>query len=679
MATTPITLTGSIATSGVLTPVVITNTSLPLTGSVATAGSIALSAVNLPGAFADFGVVPFKATAYYDPAMAYVSSQSIRPATPDGTTPGWFRASITAAGPVGYTPGPAGRLWSRAAFARVGLVSNSASAATAYSFDRAQMEPTTTGNLLTAEQSSYEGRMCYTTATTAVSYTKSADIAVSGAYSGKYFYQQPAASNSYQLVTSYGRYQHALDVRQSYSLLLTNPPFPSEQEVPTAPPVGGGLTTFTVSPNLFGLVPVVGGTSVIAQVSIATRIAGLTLRCQVLRYDSSYNTLSTSTVTYGDLTSVGNLRWQSPTARLTLESACAYVAVVPLVTAGSAQTSMTFYVDQHRLYRPTTISPTVFPNSPAQAWQEPHTMIVKVKADRVNYATNPAFTAGVGGWSAKVTAGLTNTLTTKTVTGYDGTGTTVLSHAIPTVPTSSLIADGWYGVQTAGMLSGPTGNTIVITGLQPRATYTASAWVQPIVGQVPVTCWFFDGAQYVRGTRTTYVGAGVARTWQRLAVTFTTDGTFSGDGIFQLGWASQDMAFVYRDAPPSDVEPEHWVRTTAATTRGPWVAGTSYSTADIVSDSAGQNWYAQLPSGARTTVGGWEMWVDNILVETGTQLRPYFDGNTPGLEYLWENGTVNARSHYYRGLDALRYRLDQAVGRYLPQGAPYQILYAAAP
>jgi hypothetical protein len=453
---------------------------------------------------------------------------------------------------------------------------------------------------------------------------------------------------------------------------------PSEQAYPTAPPVGTGPTSFTVAPNLLGLVAVVGGTPVNAQVSVATQISGLTVRCNVLRYDASFNLLSTATVTYSDATSTGGLRWQTPTARLTLESTAVWAAVVPLVTAATAQSTMLFYVDQHRLYTPTTISPTVYPNSPARAWQEPHKMIVKVRADRVNYAANPAFTAGISGWSAVVTVGLPNTLTTKSVTGVDGTTTTVLSHAIPTVTESSLTADGWYGATTAGMLSGPTSNVIAITGLQPGTTYTASAWVQAALGQVPVTCWAFDGDQYVRGTRTTYVGSGVTRTWQRVAVTFTTAATFSGDGILRIGWSATDMAFVYRDVPPSDTEPEHWSRTTATATRGTWTAGTAYSTADVVPDSAGQNWYAILPSGVRTTHPNWELWADDIMVEEGSELRPYFDGNSPGSEYLWENSTVNARSHYYRGINTLSYRLDQAVRRYLPQGSSYQILYASA-
>lgn len=85
-----------------------------------------------------------------------------------------------------------------------------------------------------------------------------------------------------------------------------------------------------------------------------------------------------------------------------------------------------------------------------------------------------------------------------------------------------------------------------------------------------------------------------------------------------------------------------------------------------------------IPSGARVTHTGWEMYIDDILVELGSALLPYFDGNSPGAEYLWENGVANSRSHYYRGLSGLRYRLDQAVRDYLPQGSPYQILYASS-
>lgn len=676
---TPVALAGTSTSSGALTPVVVTNTALPLTGLSSTTGSIALTVAGLPGAFTDFGVNPYKVTAYYDPAMAYVSSQSVRPATSDSSTPGFFRASITAAAPTYYAPGPAGKLWGRAAFARVGLVSNLANAATGYGFDRAQMEPTPTGNLLTAEQSSYEGRMCYSTNVAGASFILSRDTVFSGRYSGEFLYQLPPSANSYDLLRSYGTYQNALNRRQNYALLLTSPPLLGEQETPTAPGGGTGPTAFTVNPSLLGLVPVIGGTQVNASVSVATLAAGLTVRCQVLRYDASYTLLSTATVTHDDVTSTGGLHWQTPTARLTLESSAVWAAVVPIVSAATPQSSMRFYVDQHRIYIPTTLSPSVFPASPARAWQEPRTMLVKIRADRVNYASNPNFAAGVSGWSAVVTSGLTNTLTTKSVAGFDGAVTTVLSHVIPTVTLSSLTADGWYGATTSGMLGGPGGNVIAITGLQPNTTYTASAWAQATSGQVPVTCWAFDGTQYVQGTRTTYAQSGVARTWQRLSVTFTTDSVFSGDGVFRIGWSSEDAAFVYRDVPPSDAEPEHWSRTTATATRPAWTAGTAYLPADVVPDGAGQNWFAVMSSGPRTTVTGWEMQADNILVEPGAEVGAYFDGNTPGSEYLWENSTVNARSHYYRGLSALRYRLDQAVRHYLPQGSSYQILYASAP
>ncbi|MBD0734075.1 hypothetical protein [Streptomyces sp. CBMA29] len=623
--------------------------------------------------------MPYKAAAYYDPAMAYVNSQSIRPATPDGTTPGWFRASITGAAPTEYAPGPAGKLWGRAAFARVGILSNSASAATGYGFDRAQMERTRTGNLLTVEQSSYEGRMCYTTAVAGASYSRSTDTVVTGRYSGKYLYQLPPVSNSYDLVRSFGTYQNVRDLRQNYAQLLTNPPLPGEQAFPTPPPVGTGPTIFTVSPNLLGLVAVVGGTPVSASIGIAAQSAGLTLRCDVLRYDAAFNLLSASAVTYVDVTSTAGFHWQTPAARLTLEATAAWAAVVPVVIAGSAQSSMAFYADQHRISTPTTVNPAVHPASPARTWQEPRKIVVKVRADRVNLATNPGFMAGIGGWSPVVTSGLPNTLTTKSVTGYSGNTVTVLSHTIPAVTTSSLIADGWYGATTAGMLSGPTGNTVAVTGLKPGTTYTASVWVKAFLGQAPVTCWFYDGTQYVRGTRTGYVGLGVPRTWERLSVTFTTSRTFSGDGILRVGWSADDMSFVYSNVSPSDLAPEHWRRTDAVATRDPWVSGMPYSTGDVVPDASGQNWYAILPSGVRVTLtSSWEMYVYGVLVEEGAALLPYFDGNSPGSEYLWENSTVNARSHYYRGLNLLRYRLDQAVRHYLPQGSSYQILYASA-
>jgi hypothetical protein len=74
-------------------------------------------------------------------------------------------------------------------------------------------------------------------------------------------------------------------------------------------------------------------------------------------------------------------------------------------------------------------------------------------------------------------------------------------------------------------------------------------------------------------------------------------------------------------------------------------------------------------------------WIDGILVEEGTSLRPYFDGSM-GTDYLWETGgTANlARSYYYQNRIERGYLVTTLLNENTPLGiTPSVPTYAVLP
>lgn len=90
-------------------------------------------------------------------------------------------------------------------------------------------------------------------------------------------------------------------------------------------------------------------------------------------------------------------------------------------------------------------------------------------------------------------------------------------------------------------------------------------------------------------------------------------------------------------------------------------------------------WESVVANGPYANVGPLTFYYDHFLLEEADKVAPYFDGNNPSGDYMWEGTPGDSRSHYYRGKRVNQYRLDQIIQRQLGVGASYRIVYASAP
>lgn len=687
-----ITLEGTTLSTGVCNPALrlITQVSMA-TGSSVGNGTIALLQSDVPGSFADFALVPYGPAIYADPAFSHLTSGVIRSGSTD-TTNTWKRLSITLQAPNrAYSPGPIGAIYGIFDYARLGVTSTAMALGETHQLAYAQFERTPPGldndtsqfgsNLFDLEQSSYEGRLLYTAVggggeTSYMAFTRTNEFTSCGEYSGRFVYQSPPASNSYTTVQQFGTYPNLAAKRQTYADLKYRPFVPGEG--PPENPGGTGVVSgtpipapavLTLNPLQGALVRVEPGVTYQAQVSVATGAAGQQVSCAVLSYDSNLNLIGT----YQDgpaSTSLGDYRWQQVGVTCTMNAAAAYAAVVPRVTTGGAS-RVEFYADEHRMWVPSTLSTKAAGASPARPWQPPRQLIIKVRATRVNFAKNPSFQNSVWGWAQEKDASLSTSLTLAAGAGIVGNAA---QYSIPTAPTATLVDGTSPRTGVASAIEQPT----LVDRLRPSTVYTASLYVQPLASPVPVTLWAHDGVNLIRGTSTPVFDPTGNTGWTRLAVTFKTSVTFGGSLRLSLGYAADDVAGIYAPVLPgsSDAVWEQFGGDPAGHTA--WSQTATYSIGDQVVHE-GVLWQALVPNGPYVSAGPMTFRYDHLLVEEADRVAPYFDGNEPSADYLWEGTPGDSRSHYYRGKRVSQYRLEQLVQRQIGVGAAYRIVYASTP
>jgi hypothetical protein len=651
-------------------------------GNSTSSGSIALTSSLVSGAFDDFAVTPWMTSGgdYADPALTNVVGTVARVGGSD-TVNQWTRLSVTASAPTRY-PVQGSQLYSRAAYAGVTVYSDAMPAGSTQQVAYAQLERThgNTGganinidrpgtNLLDIEQSSYEGRCLYTPDLTAIpsgaSYARTSETSSCGLYSGKYVYATPPA-NTYATVQGWGTYQTARAQRQTYANLDFD-----------APPgvvvgTGPGQSTFTLVPRTGAYAQVTGGIPVVAEVSIAIGpySSSQTGAVRLLEYDANFNQLKSTDGAYAVL--LGGNSWQRLRLQATLTATTAWAVVVPVVKTASPVNSITFHVDEHRLFSPTTVSQAPVGTSPARPWQAPRQLLIQVAPTQVNYCTNPSFANNVNGLAAVVPPGAaTPSLTQSTASGTLDGHSAAFSVAPSTLSVyTSNGSPGWQGAASS------EGALPFVTGLKPNTTYTYSAYTAVVAGTIPTRLWAYDGQSWVRSTPSPPASSTGTPQWIRQSVTFTTTPDFPGSGLVRIGQAVKDMLYYYGPITPG-TDPAVWQGTASTANRGAWSSTAAYSdsTGDIVSYQ-GQNWLALVPSGPRTTTFTQTFYADQVQVEKAAFASPYFDGNLPSLDYVWEGTPGNSRSFHYRGKAANQYRLDAAIRRYLPLGASYQLVYA---
>ncbi|MFD9815119.1 hypothetical protein [Streptomyces sp. NPDC059080] len=534
-------------------------------------------------------------------------------------------------------------------------------------------------NLLTLEQASYEGRMLYepvggTGETAHMTFSRSTERASCGAYAGRFVYQSPPPTNSYTAVANFGTYPNLRARRQTYADAKYRA-FTTDDALPGTTPstdVGGtpiaAPAVLTLRPLQSALVRVEPGVTYQAQVSAATEVAGLTFQCAILRYDASFNLIGTP-ATGTAVATAGGFKWQQASAQLLMEDTAVWAAVVPRITSGGAS-RVVFYADEHRIWVPSTLATKKASASPARAWQPPRQLVLKLRATRVNYVKNPSFQT-VWGWTQVSDPSVSSTFTL-------ATGAGIVDNAaqfnVDTAPAATLI----NGTSPRTGITTLTGQNALISRLKPSTSYTASLYVRPVLCPVPLSIWANNGDQLVRGTSSPLLDPWQTQTWFRLAVTFKTSPTFGGSGMISVGYSADDVASVYQAVVPGSND-SIWTLLGVDPSGYPdWSQTATYQAGDRAAYN-GSLYQALVKHGPLPNVGPLRFLVDNFLLEEADRVAPYFDGNSPSADYMWEGSPGDSRSHYYRGKRVNQYRLDQIIQRQLGVGASYRIVYASAP
>ncbi|MEU1552130.1 hypothetical protein ABZ517_05335 [Streptomyces scabiei] len=688
----PITLDGTTPSTGAFTPALRLITQIAMNAGLSVGnGSLALTYSDVPGAFTDFAVVPYGPSVYSDPAFSYATSATMRIGGTDPTNT-WRRLSLTleARNSV-YSPGPVGPIYGIYDYARLGITSSSMALGETQQLAYAQFEKTPPGidtdvsqfgsNLFDLEQASYEGRLMYTPLggggeTAHMTYTRTREYTSCGEYSGRFIYQSPPATNSYQAVAQFGSYPNLMAKRQTYADVKYRAFLPGEgtPDNPNGTGVSGGTpvpapASLTLAPLQTALVRVEPGVTYQAQISVAPETAGMQFRCAILRYDASFNLIGTFVA--GDtVTATGGYTWQQATATHTMDVNAAWAAVVPRITSGGAS-RVQFYVDEHRLWTPSTLATKSGGASPARAWQPPRQLIIKVRGTRVNYAKNPSLQNSIWGWGQEKDAGVTSALTLSTGGGIVGNAA---QYSITSVPTATLI----NGTSPRTGVVSQTAQPALVDRLKPDTVYTASIYVLPMAGEAPITLFANDGTNIIRGTSTPIFDPTGNSVWTRLWVTFKTSSTYGGTLQLYLGYAADDVAKVYAAVTPGSNDAVWLLLDQEPTVEPTWSQSAPYTAGALVQWD-GSLWQALVKNGAYANVGPLTFRYDHLLVEQADKLGSYFDGNEPSADYVWEGTSGDSRSHYYRGKRVGQYRLEQLIQRQIGVGASYRLVYASAP
>lgn len=691
--TLPLTLDGTSTSTGQFAPALrlITQVAMPDGRSVGN-GAISLTYSDVPGAFTDFAVVPYGPAIYSDPAFSYPTSATVRLGGATDAPNTWRRLALTVeARNSEYAPGPVGRIYGVYDYARLGVTSVGMALGETHQLAYGQFEKTPLGldsdtaqfgsNLFDLEQASYEGRLMYAPIggggeTNHMTYTRTKERLSCGEFAGKFVYQSPPASNSYQAVSQFGSYPNLMAKRQTYADVKYRPFLPGEG---TADNPGGDGTsggnpipapaTLTLQPLQTALVRVEPGVTYQAQVSVAAEAAGQQVSCAVLRYDANFNLIGTYQAGPA-ATTLGEYRWQQVGATCTMDATAAWAAVVPRVTSGGAS-RVQFYVDEHRLWVPSTLATKAAGASAARPWQPPRQLIIKLRATRVNFAKNPGFQNSLWGWGQEKDPSVTASLTLVSGGGVVGNAA---QYSIASVPTATLINGS---SPRTGVLT-QTAQPALVDRLRPETVYTASLYVLPVAGEVPITLFANDGTNILRGTSTAIFDASAPAGWTRLAVTFKTSATYGGSLQLYLGYAADDVAAVYSAVQPGSNE-AIWTQLAREPSAEPtWSQSVPYTAGAIVQYD-GSVWQARVKNGPYSNIGPLTYRYDQLLVEQADRTAPYFDGNEPSADYMWEGPPGDSRSHYYRGKRVSQYRLDQLLQRQISVGASYRLVYASAP
>ncbi|MFE9412350.1 hypothetical protein ACFYN0_26680 [Streptomyces sp. NPDC006704] len=326
----------------------------------------------------------------------------------------------------------------------------------------------------------------------------------------------------------------------------------------------------------------------------------------------------------------GAFEWAAQSFTVRPPAAAVYASVVPsLQPSATLVTGTAFFVDALGIrYQSLRSVPPAMPG-----YRAARHMYIDLKANRVNLARNPSLTD-----NAPV-CWLSHT------PGSASTPAPVRSYAGRTRPGAAE-----YTATATVTTAFPDGTRI---GLGSTVSHQSSATPLEIINL---------GQRHILSA---YISEQAANTVPvRMFVEITEN--VPGKGIVRTVYRGESTAEV-RAANPQRVE-GGWVRISLAFTPPPgtnrWVSA----------------WVGPDPS-AFVSGATSSFFLDDVLLEEGSTLLPYFDGGNHHPDYLWENGdsSEHTRSHFYRERRTLQRRLAQAVGDHIELGTPYDLRYATPP
>ncbi|WP_409238337.1 hypothetical protein [Streptomyces sp. PA5.6] len=346
-------------------------------------------------------------------------------------------------------------------------------------------------------------------------------------------------------------------------------------------------------------------------------------------YDATRNLIATQDSPV--FTTRGNYDWAAKSFTYTPPATAVFASVVPSLQASATLSpGADFFVTALGIRYQSLRSVT--PAMPG--YRAARHMYIDLKAQRVNLARNPSITDNSPVcWLAHTPGSASIPAPVRSYTGRKRPGaaeyTSVLTDSQVTYPEGTRIGLG------ANVSSQETGTPLEVINLGERHILSAYIFEQP-ANTLPV----------------------------RLFVEITED--VPGKGLVKTVHRGESTAEV-RERRPHQVE-GGWVRISLAFTPP---AGTNrWLTA----------WFGPDPEQYRGTATS-HFFLDDILLEEGSTLLPYFDGGGHHPDYLWEewDATEHARSHFYRERRTLQRRLKDVIGDHIEHGTPYDLRYARPP
>ncbi|MFF1711220.1 hypothetical protein [Streptomyces sp. NPDC058268] len=374
--------------------------------------------------------------------------------------------------------------------------------------------------------------------------------------------------------------------------------------------IPAGSTGWALDPHTDALAPLKAGNGrITARISVSTDISRK-WRVWVRCYDASYNLVYDGLSAAPDNTSQPNGIWSTAQVSVTAPSTARYACVTPFVYYGTGSPQIGWYFYADAHY---LAYESADPAYQVPDWVAPRRLNIKVKPKRVNLVNNPGFNSGASRWGFFGPSGVTNTFTWDGATGRTKAG--ALKFQSP--------AGGTPGAQVGiaalgGINPGSKGGDLLHTGVP----HTFSAWVNVPSGYPPVS----------------------VAVWNPLAA------------AYQFGPNSD---WIKANRP--DLVDGNWVR--VYNTWTPPATSTRQVYGGVMAPKAAY----------QASTNGVFFWMDDVLLEEGTELLEFFDGSDPSADYLWQGSNDASKSLYFPGRARHAQRLTEILQDNVPWGTTFNL------